>query len=147
MKRAVAGGAHRGPAALRRQRRTIRLMQILLLLIAASLLLFAGYSWGRVHGFEAGTRATSLEAPRRPSPVQTVVIAAIAAGALVGAGLIGGVGVRAPTPARLDELSGRAEAAAVARSRAGSDDAGTAPEHGETEKLAEGGAPTRRPPP
>jgi hypothetical protein len=116
MKRALSGGAHRGPVALGRQRRTIRLVQTILVLIAAGSLMYAGYAWGRVAGFDAGRRATQLEAPRRPSAAQTVVLVVVGIGALAAALLVQGDGsVRVPTPARLDELTGRAERAAVRR--------------------------------
>ncbi|MFN2488393.1 MAG: hypothetical protein ABR529_01360 [Actinomycetota bacterium] len=116
MKRTMGGGAHRGPVGLARQRRTMRIVQALLVLIAAGLLMFSGYSLGRVAGFEGGRRAEELETPRPPSAVQTVVLAALGLGALGAALLIQGRGgVRIPSPARLEELSGRAEAAAVER--------------------------------
>jgi hypothetical protein len=115
MKRSMAGGAHRGPVAHDRQRKTIRFVQILLVLVAAGLLLFAGYSAGRSSGYDAGVQATEEEsAPRKPSSAQTVVLSILALGALAGAYVLGGPeGVRIPTPARLDELAGRAESAAV----------------------------------
>jgi hypothetical protein len=116
MKRAMGGGAHRGPAPLRRQRRTIRIVQLLLILLAAGLLMSAGYSLGRASGYDAGRRAGGIGAPRRPEPIQTTVLVALGLGALAGAMLLQGPGgVRLPTPARLDELTGRAEAAAVSR--------------------------------
>jgi hypothetical protein len=94
----------------------MRLMQVLLVLIAAGSLMFSGYSLGRVDGFEAGARSEELGSPRRPAVVQTVVLAVVGVGALAAAVLIGGTGEpRVPTPARLDELSGRAEAAARAK--------------------------------
>ena len=111
----MAGGAHRGPVAHDRQRKTIRFVQILLVLVAAGLLLFAGYSAGRSSGYDAGVRSTEEEsAPRKPSPAQTIVLSVLAVGALAGAYVLGGPeGVRIPTPARLDELAGRAESAAL----------------------------------
>jgi hypothetical protein len=116
VKRGMTGGAHRGPVALRRQRRTIRLVQVLLVLGAAALLVFAGYSMGRGSGFDAARRATALEPPRPPSVVQTLVLAVLGLGALAAAlSLQGAGGVRIPTPARLEELTGRAEAVAVER--------------------------------
>jgi hypothetical protein len=128
----MGGGAHRGPVAHSRQRRTIRLMQALLVIVAAGLLMFAGYSWGRANGFDAGRRAENVGAPREPGLGATVVLAALGLGALAGAFLLGGPeGVRIPTPARLEELAGRAESAALAkaeeaaaRAPAGSTDAG-----------------------
>lgn len=112
----MTGGTHRGPLGLRRQRRTIRFVQILLVLTAAGLLLFAGYAWGRSSGYEAGTRAGDIDAPGRPSTVQTIVLSILGLGALGGALLLQGDGtVRIPTPARLDELAGRAEQQAIER--------------------------------
>jgi hypothetical protein len=88
----------------------------MLVLIAAGLLAFAGYSWGRADGFDDGRRAGEISAPREPGMGQTVVLGALGLGALAGAFALGGPGgVRIPTPARLEELTGRAEAAAVER--------------------------------
>ncbi|MDQ4028581.1 MAG: hypothetical protein M3214_11135 [Actinomycetota bacterium] len=123
MKRSMGGGAHRGPAPRSRQRRTLRLMQAVLVLIAAGLLLFAGYSWGRASGFDAGRRA-DVDAPRRPGLLQPIVLAALGAGALAAALALGGSdGIRIPTPARLDELAGRAESTAVQRAERAARDA------------------------
>ena len=117
MKRQMTGGTLRGPLGLRRQRRTIRFTQLLLIVIAAGLLLFAGYSWGRSSGYDAGRRAGAIDAPAEPSSIQTVVLALLGASALGAALLLQGgpESVRIPTPARLDELAGRAESAAVQR--------------------------------
>lgn len=116
MKRSMAGGAHRGPPAHSRQRRTLRFMQILLALIAAALFVFAGYSWGRATGWEQGRTSGEIDAPARPGPLQVVVLVVLGTGALAGAWLIGGPGpVRMPTPARLEELTGRARQAAAER--------------------------------
>jgi type VI protein secretion system component VasK len=117
MKRQMGGGSHRGPLGLRRQRRTIRFTQFLLIAIAAGLLLFAGYSWGRSSGYEAGSRAGEIDAPRRPSAAQTIVLGVLGTGALAAALILQGgpETVRIPTPAKLDELAGRAEATAVQR--------------------------------
>ena len=116
MKRSMGGGAHRGPVAPTRQRRTIRFVQILLLLTAAGLLMFAGYSWGLVNGYEDGTRAGAIDAPREPSPWQPVVLVVLGGIAIRGAfALQDSSGVRMPTPARLDDLAGRAEHAAIQR--------------------------------
>ena len=112
----MTGGTHRGPLGLRRQRRTIRFVQILLVVTAAGLLLFAGYAWGRSSGYDAGTRAGEIDAPRSPSGVQTVVLSALGLAALGGALVLQGDGtVKIPTPARLDELAGRAERQAIER--------------------------------
>jgi hypothetical protein len=116
MKRTMAGGTHRGPVAPSRQRRTIRLMQVVLVAIAAALLMFAGYSWGRADGYDAGRRSTEVGGPTRPSVVQVVVLGVLGLGALAGAYALGGPGgVKIPTPARLDELAGRSEVTAVQR--------------------------------
>lgn len=112
----MTGGTHRGPLGLRRQRRTIRFVQVVLVLTAAGLLLFAGYSWGRSSGYDAGTRAGEIDAPRSPSGVQTVVLSVLGLAALGGALVLQGDGtVKIPTPARLDELAGRAERQAIER--------------------------------
>lgn len=95
MKRRVGGGTLRGPVGLRRQRRTIRFVQILLVLISGGLMMFAGYSYER-------------------SLTQTVVLMILGGIAIGAAGLLAdGRRVRIPTPARLDELAGRAERAAI----------------------------------
>lgn len=116
MKRAALGGAHRGPVAPTRQRRTIRFVQTLFILFAVGLFLFAGYSFGRAAGYEAGTRAGEIDAPAEPSVVQGVVLVVLGGIALTGGMLLNAGGaVRIPTPARLDDLAGRAEAVARAR--------------------------------
>ena len=116
MKRAVTGGAHRGPVAPTRQRRTIRFVQILLLLTTAALLAFAGYSYGRADGYQAGQRAGEIDAPREPSQVQTVVLVVLG-GIAFGAALLlqERSAVRIPTPVKLDELTERAEQVAIER--------------------------------
>lgn len=121
MKRQMTGGAHRGPLGLRRQRRTIRFTQLLLLAIAAGLLVFAGYSWGKSAGYDAGRKAGSFAPPRRPGAGQTIVLALLGVGSLGAALLLqgGSESVRIPTPKRLDELAGRAEGVAIERARRG----------------------------
>jgi hypothetical protein len=115
----MTGGAHRGPVAQGRQRRTIRMMQALLVVIAAALLMFAGYAWGRSTGFDQGRRSGEVGAPSRPSAAQVVVLGVLGLGALAGAFLLGGPGgARMPTPARLEELTGRAEGSAAKRASA-----------------------------
>jgi hypothetical protein len=112
----MTGGAHRGPVAHARQRRTIRLMQLLLVAASAGLFLFAGYSWGRAAGYDEARGADRLDAPRRPGAVQVIVLSGLGLVALGAAFWLGGPeGVRIPTPVRLEELVGRAEAAAVER--------------------------------
>lgn len=99
-----------------RQRRTIRFVQILLVLVSGALMMFAGYSYGRADGYDDGRRAGEIDAPKEPSIVQTVVLVTLGGVAIAGAGLLQGAGgVRIPTPARLEELTGRAESAAVER--------------------------------
>ncbi len=116
MKRSLGGGSARGPVGPSRQRRAIRFVQILLIAIAAALLSFAGFAFGELRGYETGRRAGEVGAPRSPSIVQTVVLGVLGFGVLGAAvALQGRGGVRIPTPARLDELAGRAEQAAVVR--------------------------------
>ena len=116
MKRAALGGAHRGPVAPTRQRRTIRFIQLLLVLFSIGLFVFAGYTFGREAGYEDGQRAGQIDAPSEPSLVQAVVLVTLGAVALGGASLLGAGGaVRIPTPARLDDLAGRAESVALQR--------------------------------
>ena len=101
----MVGGAHRGPVGVDRQRRTIRMVQIILVLLAAGLLMFAGYSLGRARGFDEGRSADELSAPKKPSAVQTIVLAALGLGALGAAiALQAPGGVRLLTPAKLLEM-------------------------------------------
>lgn len=110
----MVGGAHRGPVAHSRQRRTLRMVQGLLVLIAAGFLLFAGFALGRSSGYDEGKRSDELGAPSEPGVVEVVVPALLGIGALVGALLLQGQGgIRMPTPARLEELAGRAERVAI----------------------------------
>ena len=116
MKRQMTGGTGRGPSALGRQRRTIRIVQVLMILLAVGLFVFAGYSAGRATGYDEGRRAAEIDAPAEPSAGQAVVLV------LLGSGLLGAAfmlqargGLRMPTPASLDDLAGRAEAAAIDR--------------------------------
>ena len=119
MKRSVGGGNYRGPVGIIRQRRTIRFVQICLVSIAAALLMLAGYSLGRVKGFDEGRAATRVGAPAAPSAAKSVVIAVLGLGALGAAVLLQGQGgVRLPVPARLEELTGRAESTAIERAEA-----------------------------
>lgn len=116
MKRAALGGAHRGPVAPTRQRRTVRFIQTLFVLFAIGLFVFAGYSFGRSAGYEDGRRAGEIDAPSQPSPVQGVVLVVLGSVSLASAMLLSAGGaVRVPTPARLEELVGRAEAVAVTK--------------------------------
>ncbi len=116
VKRAALGGAHRGPVAPTRQRRTIRFIQLLLVLFAVGLFVFAGYSFGRAAGYDDGRRAEQIDAPSEPSVGQAIVLVVLGGVALGGASLLGvGGAVRIPTPARLDDLAGRAESVALQR--------------------------------
>jgi hypothetical protein len=116
MKRQAIAGSVRGPVAPTRQRRTLRLVQILLILIAAGLLMFAGYALGKSAGYEDGRSADDLGGPSKPSIAETIVPGILGLGVLGAAfALQGPGGLRMPTPARLDELAGRAENAAVGR--------------------------------
>jgi hypothetical protein len=121
----MGGGSYRGPVGLLRQRRTIRFVQMSLVVVAAALLMFAGYSLGKVSGFDQGRRANAVGAPRAPSHAKTVVLAVLGLGALVSAVLLQGQGgVRLPVPARLEELTGRAESSAIERAEAASEPSG-----------------------
>jgi hypothetical protein len=100
-------------------------MQGLLVVVAAGLLMLAGYSWGRASGFDAGKRADEVGGPREPGIGATVVLAALGLGALAGAFILGGPeGVRIPSPARLEELAGRAEATAVDKAERAAQESG-----------------------
>ena len=84
------------------------------ILFAIGLFVFAGYSFGRSAGFDAGTRAQEIDAPAEPSLTQGIVLVVLGSVALVGGMLLdAGGAVRIPTPARLDDLAGRAEAVAL----------------------------------
>ena len=111
MKRSLGGGALRGPLGLRRQRRTIRFVQILLVLIGAGFTAFAVIASAGVG------RQPDPSTLARPATVgQPIVLGVMALAAWGAAWLLGdGRGVRIPTPARLDELAGRAERAALER--------------------------------
>ena len=114
MKRSMGGGSLRGPVAVGRQRRTIRFVQLLLVLVSGALMMFAGYSFGRISGFEDGSRSGEIDAPREPSVVQPIVLVALGTLAIGAAFMLqDGRSVRLPTPAKLEELTGRAEAVAI----------------------------------
>ena len=116
MKRQVTGGSHRGPVGLSRQRRTLRLVQVILVLVAAALLMYGGYALGKADGYDDGAKSDDLAGPSRPGLGETIVPALLGLGALGAALLLQGRGgVKMPSPARLDELAGRAEDAAVVR--------------------------------
>lgn len=107
----MGGGAHRGPVGLTRQRRTLRFVQGLLVVIAVGLLIVAGYQWGRTDGVAEGTRP--------PSAMQVIGLSVLGASAFAAAlALQGRGGIRVPTPARLEELAGRAEKVAIERAEA-----------------------------
>jgi hypothetical protein len=108
----MGGGAHRGPVAVTRQRRTLRFVQGLLVVLGAGLILFAAFQWSR----SGDARAAPVGGPTAPSAGEIVSLAILGLAALGAARLLQGPGgVRMPTPARLEELAGRAEAAAVER--------------------------------
>ncbi|MDQ3963130.1 MAG: hypothetical protein M3277_04345 [Actinomycetota bacterium] len=118
MKRGMGGGAHRGPLGLRRQRRTIRFVQLLLLAIGLGLAAFALASVSDI-----GQRPQPGTLARPGSVAQAIVLGVLAAGAWAAAWLLAdGRGVRIPTPARLDELAGRAEEAAISKAATAADD-------------------------
>jgi hypothetical protein len=107
----MGGGAHRGPVGIQRQRRTLRFVQGLLVVIAAGLLLVAGYQWGRADADESGGDGSPA-----PSAMQVVALAVLGTAAFGAAiALQGRGGIRIPTPARLEELAGRAETVAIER--------------------------------
>jgi hypothetical protein len=116
MKRGMVGGAYRGPVGVGRQRRTIRMIQGVLVLIAAGLLMFAGYSMGESAGYDRGQAADSLDASEPPGASQTVVLAILGVLAFSAALLLQTEGgVRLLTPKKLLELetSGGAEPIAM----------------------------------
>lgn len=115
MKRAAVAGVRRGPPALQRQRRTLRMMQTLLVLLGATFFVAAGYTWGRAAGFDAAT-GSGVAQPRKPGTAQIVVLCVFGGLAIAGAlSLQSRGGLRMPVPARLDELAGRAEDVAVTK--------------------------------
>ena len=110
MKRGMAGGAHRGPVGIDRQRKTIRFVQGLLVLLAAGLLIFAGYSLGRTRGYDEGALGNEFDAPKKPAATQVVVLAILGAAAFGAALAIQTEGgVRLLTPARLRDMEARGE--------------------------------------
>lgn len=114
MKRGMAGGSYRGPLGLRRQRRTIRFVQLLLIVIGVGLVAFALMSMS-----EVGRRPDPGTLGRAGSRAQPVVLGLLALITWGAAWLLtDGRGVRIPTPARLDELAGRAEQAAIEKAEA-----------------------------
>jgi hypothetical protein len=84
-------------------------------------MLFAGYSFGRYTGFNDARAQDSIEAPRKPSLVQPVALVILGGVAILTALVLERGGLQPPTPARLDELVGRAEDAAVDRAARPSD--------------------------
>ena len=135
----MGGGSYRGPVGALRQRRTIRFVQLCLIALAAGLLIFAGYSQGLVKGYDEGRSAGKVAAPRPPSTTKTVVLAVLGLGALGAALLLQGPGgARLPVPARLEELSGRAESAAIDRAETASPASPTAGSIGDPASDAPG---------
>ncbi len=112
MKRGMAGGAHRGPIGLRRQKRTIRFVQILLALSAIAVAWFAFATWP--DGTVPQPRTLAHGATVAQPFVLIVIAGALGGGAWL---LADGRDVRIPTPARLEELAGRAEQVAIDKAR------------------------------
>ena len=111
----MLGGAHRGPVAPSRQRRTIRLVQALLIVMGLGLVVAAFLSLIEVTAFDPSGVA-SFDRPRPPSWGQPIVLAILALVSLGAASVLGlGRTVKLPTPARLEEFVGRAEGAAIDR--------------------------------
>ena len=80
-------------------------MQGLLVLVAAGLLVFAGFSLGRAAGYEAARSADEFDLPPKAATTQAVVLGILGLGALAGAlALQTDAGVRLLTPARLEQL-------------------------------------------
>jgi ABC-type dipeptide/oligopeptide/nickel transport system permease subunit len=90
-------------------------VQLLLVLVSGALMMFAGYSLGRYSGYVEGRAEDAIDVPRRPSLVQPAVLVVLGGISIVVALILERGGLQPPTPARLDELVGRAEAAAVDR--------------------------------
>lgn len=81
------------------------MMQALLVVTAAVLLMFAGYTWGRAAGIDEAQRSDDLGGTRAPSPAQVIVPALLGLGSLTAAFLLqAGAGVRLLTPARLEQM-------------------------------------------
>ena len=96
MKRQAIAGSHRGPVAPTRQRRTLRFVQLCFGAVGFGLIAFGAYSFAE-----------------RTIP-QAVVLVFTGVVSLGAAYLLSdGPSVRIPTPARLDELAGRAEKVAI----------------------------------
>ena len=83
------------------------------------MIMFGGYALGRSDGYDDGKRADELGAPSEPGFAEVAVPGLLGLGSLVGALLLQGQGgIRMPSPARLEELAGRAERAAIDRAEA-----------------------------
>jgi hypothetical protein len=78
-------------------------------------MMFAGYSLGRYSGYVEARAADAFEVPRKPSLVQPAVLVTLGGITIIVALILERGGLRPPTPARLDELADRAEAAAIDR--------------------------------
>jgi hypothetical protein len=93
----------------------LRFVQGLLVAVGLALLLFAARQWARSSGFDDAA-VNRAGGPTPPSATEVVALALLGIGALASArALQGPGGIRIPTPARLEELAGRAEAVAVER--------------------------------
>ena len=133
----MVGGAYRGPVGVGRQRRTIRMIQGLLVLIATGLLMFAGYSLGESAGFEDGRRADGLDAPAEPSGSQTFVLALLGLGTFAAALLLQTEGgVRLLTPKKLLELERSGGSEPIAMEDEGSQTEAHSDETQETQEAA-----------
>jgi len=92
------------------------MMQGVLVMCGVALLVYAGITLANVLSYDRGAAIDASVRPGVMQPVTLVVGSAIAFG--VAAALGGRGGVRLPTPARLEELAGRAERAALERAEA-----------------------------
>jgi hypothetical protein len=136
----MVGGAYRGPVGFGRQRRTIRIVQVLLVLIAGGLLVFAGYSMGQSSGYERGQKSDELGAPSKPGVSQTIALTILGLAFLGGAFAIQSEGgVRLLTPARLRDMELRGEGAPIRMEEAPNADAATTPPS--SEEAADATAP------
>jgi hypothetical protein len=90
-------------------------MQIIFVSFACAAIVWAIFSFADVVGHESATRFDAPAPPSWGQPIALVLLGAVSLGAAFI--LQDGRSVRIPTPAKLDELAGRAEATAVERAR------------------------------
>jgi hypothetical protein len=89
-------------------------MQGLLAVIAVALFVFAGFTLTRALNSDGAP--SNFGASTKPSVVEPIVLILLGVGVLLGArALQSPEGIRMPTPARLEELAGRAEKVAIER--------------------------------